>query len=117
MDVVFNFDKPLTAEAAAEILDLADSLERLAADLRRLVSGEAPTAADLDEAPLLDRYALAVRSEPCLGGIATGHPHIETGHRIFTSGIYAISESEGWARSLSRFYKLGKREWTNPHGL
>jgi hypothetical protein len=116
MVVVFNFDRPLTEAAAAEIRDLADRLERLSADLRRLVAGEAPTSADLNMAPLLDQYAYTARSEPCLGGLATGHPYVAPGHRVFTSGVYAISESEGWARTLSRFWKLGKKEWTFPHG-
>lgn len=116
MYVVFDFDKPLTPAAATEIREMADSLERLAADLRRLVSGEAPTSADLDDAPLLNRYSFTVRSEPCLSGLATGHPYVEPGNRAFTSGVYAISESEGWCRTLSRFWKLGKKQWTNPHG-
>ena len=86
--------------------DWAARLEALAADLRRIDSGSAPTAEDLAGAPLLLNYHLAQRSGTCLRGHVVGHPLV-AGPDVVTSQVWAISTRQGWARTTSRFYQLG----------
>lgn len=75
------------------------------AEIRRGASVE-----DLaDDAPLLDRWVLGERPARCLIGLSTGHPVLEgTGRMITTSDLFLISEDAAWARTLSRWYRLGE---------
>jgi hypothetical protein len=82
------------------------SLEKLVADLRRIVVGEAPSPDELASAPLLLDFQPTLRLVPCLRGDVVGHP--EFGNRnIFTSQLWAYSPRHHWCRTLSRFYRLG----------
>ena len=87
--------------------DTAAMLERLATDLRKLGGGYFPSALTLNETPLLSLWAVSHRPRPCLIGSMCGHPLIEQGRVGVTSEIYAIDRNRRWARTLSRFYKLG----------
>ena len=49
-------------------------------------------------------------SRPCLLGDIQGHPLLR-GPRIETSELWAFAPELGWARTMSRFYRLGR-----PHG-
>lgn len=84
----------------------AERLEELARDLRAIAQGTAPTNAELRRAPQLDGWALSVRPARCLTGVVTGHP-ILRGPIVRTSELYLIDRRRGWARTLSRFYRLG----------
>jgi hypothetical protein len=92
-----------------------DRLETLAADLE-IVSGTLPFPLDYmlakayPNAPTLDDWRFAVRPVTCLVGLSTGHPRLPgEGRPIVTSEIFLISEELGWARSFSRWYRLGRR--------
>lgn len=81
-------------------------LERLIADLRRLADGSGPTENDLANAPLLLNYAVTYRPAPCLRGDVVAHPRL--GNRdIFTTQLWAYQPQHRWARTFSRFYRLG----------
>ena len=82
-------------------------LERLLSDLKRVKAGEAPTPQDLAEAPLLDDYRLASGRVPCLTGEVTGHPRLGD-TTVLTTDLWLYAPSLGWARTLSRYYRLGK---------
>jgi hypothetical protein len=87
--------------------ELTACLRRLADDLDRIAAGQAPTPADLDHAPLLVDW----RSAPtwngfCLTGFAAGHPRLGA-RTIATSQLWAFDPKRRWARTLSRFYRLG----------
>jgi hypothetical protein len=43
-----------------------------------------------------------------LVGAVTGHPHIKDG-LMTTSAVVVMFEWEGWARTASRWYRLGRR--------
>ena len=86
----------------------AERHERLAADLRGIADGTAPTKDVLDAAPVADRWALAKRPVPTIVGLTVGHPRLPDGP-IFTTDVIAIDLVGGWARTLSRFYVLGQR--------
>jgi len=81
-------------------------LEQLTADLEMLARGELPLPEQLLEAPQLDGYRLATRSEPCLVGRCADHPRLH-GPDIVTSGVWVFAPGLGFARTLSRLYRLG----------
>jgi len=91
------------------------TLESLIAHLRQMANeleiverGTIPFSSKV----LVNDWALARRTVPCLMGVPTGHPRIEDGNSLCSSELYYLDESRGLARSFSRWYRLGKRaEW------
>ena len=87
--------------------DLTARLRALARDLDRIAAGEAPTAADLATAPLLvDWRFLLSWAGVGLAGFVAGHP-LRGSRHIATSPLWVLDPDLRWARTLSRFYKLG----------
>ena len=78
----------------------------LCRDLDRLRHGLAPTVDEMSAAPLLDCWSVSVRPATCLVGAVSGHPNLR-GPLVRTSDLWAINPARGWARTLSRFYRLG----------
>jgi hypothetical protein len=85
----------------------AETLERLAHDLKLLAWGRRPTPEELAEAPVLRSWAFDRRPRPCLRGVIYGHPDIREGRETITSEIYALDPERRWVRTLSRLYELG----------
>jgi hypothetical protein len=83
----------------------AARLDRLAADLRRLAGGVMPTAEELASAPVLHAWQLRTWPRPCLSGVGRNHPRLRPG-RITTTDLWVIDADAGWARTLSRYYRL-----------
>ncbi|MEF2074887.1 DUF6634 family protein [Consotaella aegiceratis] len=98
----------ITADGAILNLDELNLLSRLVADLERIRNGVAPSRHELADAPLLDNWSLAMRLRPCLTGQVDGHPTIARGRRSITSQLHLFAPHHGYARSLSRFYRLGE---------
>jgi hypothetical protein len=75
----------------------------------RIDAGEAPTAADLADAPVLSDWKIGVdgRGLPLLIGVVIGHPRIADGHIAYTSTLIRIDAGASWARTVSRYYRLG----------
>ncbi len=87
------------------------SLRRLFADLEAIAETGTPSRADLANAPLLDRWTLAhiPARELCLQGASYGHPLLDGVARpVVTSRIVAMAPDMTWARTWSRFYRLGR---------
>jgi hypothetical protein len=79
-------------------------------DIERISSGKAPTADDLADAPFLDKWTLAASRDVSLIGIVDDHPRLGPGLRtIVTSTVCVIDPSGQWARTESRWYRLGLR--------
>lgn len=76
--------------------------------LRRLRVGLHPTPDDLVEAPLIRKWRFAPRAATALRGNVDGHPYLR-GPQILTSDVLVMDESCGYARTLSRIYRLGER--------
>lgn len=91
----------LQHDIAAELRQLRSLLE----DLEQIAAGHLPSV-ELVDAPFLDSYRRSVKSAWCLIGEVQGHP-ICHGPLIKTSELWAISPELGWARTFSRYYRLG----------
>jgi hypothetical protein len=87
-----------------------ERLASLVTDMERIRRGELPKAlASGEDAPILDRWILGHRPVPCLAGLSTGHPRLAGVNRaIATSDLWLMSEDRTWARTLSRWYRLGR---------
>lgn len=92
----------------AEFRIHARLIERLAVDLARIRRGEGPTVEELDRAPILSGWRPAARVSPALAGSISGHPLLPHGPAV-TSQLYVLDEEIGYARTLSRWYRLGER--------
>ena len=68
-----------------------------------------PSAADLAQAPLLSDWKPAISSlgHVMLWGEVTDHPILGNAS-ITTSQLIAINSEAGWARTASRWYRLGR---------
>jgi hypothetical protein len=98
--IIFPYDDPDRVLA---------KIRALHGDLSRLVRDGGPSAADLANAPVLTSYRRVTRPTPALLGRVHGHPNIADGHRALTTQIFAFDpDGDGWARSYSRFYTLGR---------
>lgn len=75
-----------------------------------LSSGYTPKDSDLAGAPLIEDWVFAhVDGAIVLVGRVTGHPILKSAKLKRTSALLAIDEKAGWARTYSRFYRLGLR--------
>lgn len=87
--------------------DMGDTLRGLAADLDSIRANGAPDPDVLAVAPLLENWTPALTPIGLvLIGEVTGHPSC-TGPLSRTSPIWIVAHDLSWARSLSRFYRLG----------
>ena len=91
-------------------IDDAVRWEAALAALDQLTAGAAPDRHELAAAPRLDgwRRTLVPAVEPALCGHVADHPHLRGRRRVVTSRLLAIDVDAGWARTLSRFYRLGR---------
>lgn len=88
------------------------SHETVAAGVReaiRLRNGEMPTLTELESAPLLSGWVLEEAENGLwrFGGLVTGHPVLRPGW-CWTSVVLYIEPNRGWARTVSRIYRLGE---------
>ena len=84
-------------------------LTALVADMSALRGGVSPEDLTDGEPPFLDGWVMAHRPIPCLAGLSSGHPRlIGSGRAIATSDLWLMSADQSWARSLSRWYRLGR---------
>lgn len=92
-----------------------ENLERYITALEDIQTG--PKKGDLEAAPLLDFWsAILIEGSPKLVGIAIGHPSLPR-TEVFTSLILFISKDRTYARTLSRWYRLGRKDESNRAGF
>lgn len=84
-----------------------DVLRRLLSDLEQLRDRGTPSPSSLADAPFLDEWAFAHRLVPCLNGYPEGHPTCRSGRMARTSDLWVIAPGQRYARTLTRFYRLG----------
>lgn len=102
--VLFNQHDLPSDELAAEIV----RLRALIADLQQLQRGVGADKLAGHDAPILDRWALSERTLPCLIGLSTGHPKLPGTRLVRTSDLWLLAENGSCARTLSRWYRLGR---------
>jgi hypothetical protein len=84
----------------------AAALERAIEDLRQAEAGEVP---DLADAPIIDDWLIVdLDGALAMVGLVTGHPTLPDSI-VMTSVLVGINEQAGWARTVSRWYRLGRR--------
>ena len=93
---------PHLARMACRYRSLADDLERIA-------RGDHPDEAELRDAPRLSDWRVYIHPVPNLLGIVVGHPEIGDGRLCRTSELITFDPTGGYARTFSRFYRLGPR--------
>ena len=99
------------ADRPASSIDEAEAFCDYVIDM----SMQSPTSEALRTAPVIERWC-ALRevfeeaTYPCLIGYVSGHPILREGARVRTSALIRIEPQEGWARTWSRHYRLGKRD-------
>lgn len=91
------------------LLTTISKLETLAGDLSDILAGKAPPEEVLSRAPLLNRWRIGLAFSPVLVGYVVGHPNIPDGV-VTTSDLWLMEEDGGWARTFSRYYRLGDFE-------
>ncbi|SDA86166.1 DUF6634 family protein [Sinorhizobium sp. NFACC03] len=82
----------------------------LAADLRRLaddLENAAPAPAASSSAVMINSWMRTTREVPCLVGRVLGHPILDDHSLIQTSELFYIDERGEFARTRSRWYRLG----------
>lgn len=92
-------------------MDFREQLMRLAAMTSMT---DTPTPGELAAAPLLEGWSLArVQGDVGLAlvGSVTGHPRLGDRPAIVTSELQALDFDRRWARTRSRFYRLGRAAW------
>lgn len=83
-------------------------LTALKTDMEKIQQGVVPERL-ATEPPILERWVMAQRPAMCLAGLSFGHPLLTGEARpIVTSDLILIAEDHSWARTLSRWYRLGR---------
>lgn len=104
--VTFNLDSKVQSDRFK--LEF-DRLSALVMDMEAIRRGVHPSLLVKGIVPELDSWILTQRGIPCLAGMASGHPKLaETGRPIVTSDLWLLSQDRRWARTLSRWYELGR---------
>lgn len=86
---------------------LHERLRALADELPAIQAGDRPDRDDLATAPLLEDWSEVRRDVPALAGRAYGHPDMPDGRLVTTSDVY--ERGPGWVRTISRYWRLGRR--------
>lgn len=87
---------------------LRRKLEAAQAALEAIQAGQEPTYRQLADAPLLDAWSPSEMGGSRICGFVEGHPSIADGP-CTTSAVLHIAEDETWCRTISRYYRLGRR--------
>ena len=104
--ILFEHGRSRTTDPAFDIEQAR--LIALLSDMDRLRVGVSPEHL-AEDAPFLDRWTVGYRPVSCLIGLSTNHPLLPgDGRQIVTSDLVLMSQDRSWARTLSRWYRLGR---------
>lgn len=98
----------MTPNASPELQKRLRAYRSITRDLERVVRGDGPSEADLANAPMLDLWGFVASQDVCLYGYVTDHPTCGPGP-ITSSTLCILDPLGGWARTYSRWYRLGSR--------
>ncbi|MCR6672728.1 DUF6634 family protein [Devosia ginsengisoli] len=91
-----------------EMIKTVTKLEALSGDLRHIMNGVVPDEELLRAAPILENWSVRPAPFPVLVGNVSGHPKLMDGE-IVTSQLFLIEDRQNWARTFSRYYRLGEQ--------
>lgn len=91
------------------LIELQNGCADLVRDVQHVRNHEQPDRGAFTNAPRLDNWHFAVLFSPCLVGEVTGHPLLGDRPRIHTSQLMFLDLDQGWVRTWSRFYRLGRQ--------
>ena len=109
---------PGPAEHETEMA-MKDPAKLYTGKLSRRIKWRAPADADpleFGEPPLIDNWTILPRfwfGFPALGGDIKGHPRLGDAVNAYTSPVVWICTQSGFARTASRYYRLGHRAPTS----
>lgn len=86
---------------------LQRSLASLLNDVRDLQAGRLKTPRDVRGAPTIDRWSFGLVPTSCIVGSIRGHHVLTDKSQIRTSQLILTDPENGWARTWSRYYRLG----------
>lgn len=85
--------------------EMIDAYRRLADDLEQFaLHGPQSVMSTVT----ISDWVVAKRAVPVLLGTITGHPHIRTGKAGLTTEIVYWNQEENLARTINRWYRLGR---------
>lgn len=90
------------------LAETISALDKLVNDLKVLRDGKQPDLNLLDNSPLLNEWVRTTRALPCLEGMVLEHPKLGSRRLITTSELFYVDPQLHFARTYSRFYRLGK---------
>lgn len=85
----------------------SEDAQRLSVDLRAVEAGITHSLS-LHTAPILESHQMYSRRTACLSGHVFGHPSLANGREIMTSQLMYMDTEFGIARTLNRWYRLGR---------
>lgn len=86
-------------------------LKSLVDDLERIFQGDYPDEQLLKNSPAITSWKLSKRPATCLEGVLFEHPHL--GYIVpngITSELWLMDLDRNYARTFSRFYRLGQKD-------
>lgn len=93
----------MTHEATQQLLREAE------AAMQRIREGISPSVEELAEAPHLEFWGVIIDDDTlALRGVVTGHPNLQDRLIITTSQLLWVADDRKSARTVSRFYRLGR---------
>ena len=96
----------------ARQLEIVAKLRNLANDLDRVRGGNWPP----HTTTLVTDWFLGQRAVPCLIGRLQGHPTIGDGNPVCSTELFYLDAHSGYARTFSRWYRLGPPLINGPKG-
>ncbi|NTF88713.1 hypothetical protein G6L46_16405 [Agrobacterium rhizogenes] len=85
----------------------SEDAQQLSDDLRSVEAGITHTLS-LHTAPILEAYQMYSRRTACLSGYVFGHPSLGDSREIMTSQLMYMDTEVGIARTINRWYRLGR---------
>lgn len=83
-------------------------LKKLVQDLENIRNGQFPGKRTLVNAPTIDNWSVRYRNVPCLTGEISGHPEFGFVEHGITSNLWILAPHLNFARTMTRFYVLGR---------
>lgn len=101
-------NQKLSQFSRPEIMKTVTKLEALSRDLRRIADGVMPDGNLIRSSPIIQQWRIVPAPFRVLVGNVAEHPSLADGE-VVTSQLFLIEDGKTWARTFSRYYRLGDR--------